>query len=193
MDLAKPGYRKSCSVDRGRSPRKLSTSLQTTESAKNIILDNMTSLLYIHGMRVSEELHHLGRSSMDVWHPWVVFPSVACMWLLARLLPGALPTGSPWRLLVALLIVPAMVYLLATHRRWFQKLDELQQRVLLETLVAALATILVAVWGLHFMQKAGFLVRVEYLDAVGLAYIVGFFGGYFFASRKYGGRRTPPL
>jgi hypothetical protein len=52
--------------------------------------------------------------------------------------------------------------------------------------VSALAVILLVVFTLHIVVKAGFVLPgVEFMDAVAFGYIVGFAGGVFFARRRY--------
>jgi hypothetical protein len=90
------------------------------------------------------------------------------------------------RLGLALLIVPGLLYLFAAQRQWVRQLDELQRRIHLEAYVSALAVILLAVFTLHIVLKAGFVLPgVEFMDVVAFGYIVGFAGGIFFAHRRY--------
>jgi len=120
------------------------------------------------------------------WNPLVVLPVFTLCFLVARLVPRELAGSSELRLFLALLIVPALLYLFLAQRHWVRQLDELQRRIHLEGYVAALAVILLVVFTLHFVQKAGFVVpSLEFIDVVALGYVVGFVAGVFFARRRY--------
>jgi hypothetical protein len=120
------------------------------------------------------------------WNPLVVLPAFAACFLVARLVPGSLEGSSGLRLGLALLIIPGLLYLFAAQRQWVRQLDELERRIHLEAYVTALAVILLAVFTLHILLKAGFLLPgVEFMDVVAFGYIAGFIGGVFFARRRY--------
>ena len=120
------------------------------------------------------------------WNPLVVLPVFAACYFVARLVPRSLEGHDQLRLAVALLIVPGLLYLFGAQRQWVRQLDELQRRIHLEGYVSALGVILLAVFTLHIVLKAGFSVPVlEFIDVVALGYAVGFSGGVLLARRRY--------
>jgi len=120
------------------------------------------------------------------WNPLVVLPVFATCYFVARLVPRSLDGQDQLRLAVALLIVPGLLYLFGAQRQWVRQLDELQRRIHLEGYVSALGVILLAVFTLHIVLKAGFTVPVlEFIDVVALGYAVGFSGGVLLARRRY--------
>ena len=120
------------------------------------------------------------------WNPPVVLGGFVACYFVARLVPRTLEGQDPLRLGLALLVVPGLLYLFAAQRHWVQQLDELQRRIHLEGYVSALAVILLAVFTLHVLLKAGFTIPVlEFIDVVALGYTLGFVGGVFFARRRY--------
>ena len=120
------------------------------------------------------------------WNPLVVLPVFAACYFVARLVPRTLDGQDQLRLAIALLIVPGLLYLFAAQREWVRQLDELQRRIHLEGYVSALGVILLAVFTLHIILKAGFTVPVvEFVDVVAVGYAAGFAGGVFLARRRY--------
>ena len=120
------------------------------------------------------------------WNPLVVLPVFAACYFVARPAPRSLEGQGQLRLALALLIVPGLLYLFGAQRQWVRQLDELQRRIHLEGYVSALGVILLAVFTLHILLKAGFTVPVlEFIDVVAVGYAVGFSGGVFLARRRY--------
>lgn len=123
--------------------------------------------------------------SKPIWQPAVVLPVLVVAWLASRFLPGGV-ASAPVKLALALLILPAILYLVLAQIRWNRTVDELQQRVLLQVYSGSLAGVLAMTFTLHSLQKAGFVARLDVIDGVALGGLVGGVAAWVTARRRFG-------
>ena len=104
---------------------------------------------------------------------------VGISWLLAT--QGL---SAPVRLALALVPVAAFTFCMILELRLLRQCDELQQRILLETLAISFPGLAIAIITCEYLRKAGF---ISYLkpDHVLMMMIVLFFVGFFVARRRY--------
>lgn len=96
--------------------------------------------------------------------------------------------SRPWRLVVALLPVPAYAYFLVSQIEAVRRTDELQQRIELEALVFAFPTTFVGILTTWLIWLAGFLPWLTFSDSVAffLALMLGLHVlGRVLAARRY--------
>ena len=103
-------------------------------------------------------------------------PQRAGLILTALLAAGALLSATatlrfsdlsgPWRLVVALLPVPAYVYFILTQIQAVRRMDELQQRIELEALVFAFPSAFVGILTTWLIWVGGFLPWLTFSDSV---------------------------
>lgn len=96
--------------------------------------------------------------------------------------------GGPWRLLVALLPVPAYLYFIFAQIQTVRGMDELQQRVELEALVFAFPSAFVGILTTWLLWVGGFLPWLTFSDSVAffLVLMIGLHVlGRVLAARRY--------
>ncbi|MFQ5778714.1 MAG: hypothetical protein ACE5IP_11975 [Terriglobia bacterium] len=96
--------------------------------------------------------------------------------------------SAPFRLLIALVPVPAYVFFILTQVRAVRRLDELQQRIQLEALVIAFPTTFVGILTTWLLYTAGFLPGLDFSDAVTFFLVFMIFVyplGRLLAARRY--------
>lgn len=108
--------------------------------------------------------------------------------LVATAILKWLQLSSPLRLLIALLPVPAYVYFLVAQVSAIQRLDELQRKIHLESLVFAFPTAFVGILTTWLIWLAGFLPWLTFSDAVAFFLTLMIFlyvTGHILAARRY--------
>jgi hypothetical protein len=105
--------------------------------------------------------------------------------LVARLLPPQLET-DPAKLVLALVTIRPWRICLLPNCTGSGLCDEMQQRMRLSIYTVALALTVATAWPLWILQRAGFLLGVEYIDAVGTAVLYGASIGWLWQKRRYG-------
>lgn len=99
-----------------------------------------------------------------------------------------LQLSGPVRLLIALLPVPAYIYFLISQVNSIRRLDELQRRIHLESLVFAFPTAFVGILTTWLVWLAGFLPWLTFSDAVAFFLVLMTFlyvAGRLLAARRY--------
>lgn len=99
-----------------------------------------------------------------------------------------LELSSPWRLLIALLPALAYVYFLVAQVNAIRRLDELQRRIHLESLVFAFPTSFVGILTTWLIWQAGFLPGLSFSNGVTFFLVLMIFlyvAGRAQAARRY--------
>lgn len=122
------------------------------------------------------------------FHPLLIF-CIAMAILLASvfIITWLLETqqlSAPVRLALALVPVSAWTICLVLELRFLRQLDELQRRILLETLAIAFPSLAVAIIGCEYLRKAGFISSLK-PDHVLIMMVILFLVGYVIARRRY--------
>ncbi|MFQ5776717.1 MAG: hypothetical protein ACE5IP_01775 [Terriglobia bacterium] len=130
-------------------------------------------------------------SSPIILHPVVTSLILAGSMISASFILGEYQLSTAFRL--ALVSLPFLGFLLFVMSSidHYRRSDELQQRILLEALGAALVASVLGALGLYYLQKAGFFPpsaypNLEYFgDVLPYAFVIGYLFGYWNASRRY--------
>lgn len=120
-----------------------------------------------------------------IWEPAVVLPVLVGGWFVSRILPEFVDSSAA-KLVLALLVLPAILYFILAQTHWNRAADELQQRILLQTYSSILASVLAITFTLHSLQKAGFATRLDVIDGVALGGGIGAVVSWVAARRRYG-------
>jgi hypothetical protein len=123
--------------------------------------------------------------SKFIWQPTVVLPVVVGGMFVSRILPEFVPTSTA-KLVLAMVILPAILYLIFAQARWIRDADELQHRIMLQTYSCILAGVLALTFTLHSLHKAGFAMRLDVIDGLVLGGGIGAVVAWVSTRRRYG-------
>jgi hypothetical protein len=144
-------------------------------------------------MRSATQPKETPSAAQETWRWHWCGPIVPALVAAAALLAATaalkwLPISSPVRLLIALLPVPAYVHFLVAQVNAVRRLDELQRRIHLESLVFAFPTTFVGILTTWLIWLAGYLPGLNFSNAVTfflVLMITLFIAGRALAARRY--------